>query len=106
MFAPVGRCVGGERRSGVPTSTGGHFTHTAQDVGISRFGGENHLLRRWKSPPPEVASIAFVWSSAQPPPRLPLYAGQSPTPPKLRAFLRKRFTRLRRRSFKGGPVPL
>ncbi len=28
-----------------------------------------------------TASIAFVWSSAQPPPRLPLYAGQCPTTP-------------------------
>mgnify|MGYP006959232075 CR=1 FL=1 len=47
VFAPVGRCVGGERRSGVPPPTDGRFAHTARDVGISRFGGENHLLRRW-----------------------------------------------------------
>jgi len=73
------------------------------------------LLRELLSPPLEVASIAFVWSAAKPLPCQMLWAGHGPTPRfraeahthlKLRAFLRKRFTRLRRRSFKGGPVPL
>ena len=64
---------------------------------------------------PPTASIAFVWSAAKPLPCQMHWAGHGPTPHfraearthlKLRAFLRKRFTRLRRRSFKGGPVPL
>lgn len=74
VFAPVGRCVGGERRSGVPPPH--RWPFRAHGAGRGDFP-----LRRGKSPPPEVASIAFVWSSAQPPPRLPLYAGQCPTPP-------------------------
>ena len=98
VFAPVGRFVGGEWPTGDHPHRGLFHAHGA--------GRGAFPLRRGKSPPPEVASIAFVWSSAQPPPRLPLYAGQCPTPPKLRAFLRKRFVRLRRRSFKGEPVPL
>ena len=41
MFAPVGRCVGGERRSGIPTApTDGRFAHTARDVGFPASAGK------------------------------------------------------------------
>ena len=62
-----------------------------------------------------TASIAFVWSAAKPLPCQMHWAGHGPAPhfraeahthSKLRAFCGNAFTRLRRRSFKGGPVPL
>ena len=73
VFAPVGRFVGGERRSGVPNPHRGPFhAHGA--------GRRDFPLRRESASVRTTASIAFVWSSAQPPPCLPLYAGQCPTP--------------------------
>ena len=62
-----------------------------------------------------TASIAFVWSAAKPLPCQthragmaphPQAAGRSPHPPSCERFCGNAFTRLRRRSFKGGPVPL
>ena len=63
-----------------------------------------------------TASIAFVWSAAKPLPRQMHRAGHGPTPPSCgqkptptqscERFCGNAFTRLRRRSFKGGPVPL
>ena len=61
-----------------------------------------------------TASIAFVWSAAKPLPcqmhwaghgPTPPSCGQKPTPPSCERFCGNAFTRLRRRSFKGGPVP-
>ena len=63
-----------------------------------------------------TASIAFVWSAAKPLPCQMHWAGHGPTPPSCgqkptptqscERFCGNAFTRLRRRSFKGGPVPL
>ena len=53
-----------------------------------------------------TASIAFVWSAAKPLPCQMHWAGHGPTPPRCERFCGNAFTRLRRRSFKGGPVPL
>ena len=63
-----------------------------------------------------TASIAFVWSTAKPLPCQTHWAGHGPTPPSCgqkptptqscERFCGNAFTRLRRRSFKGGPVPL
>ena len=63
-----------------------------------------------------TASIAFVWSAAKPLPCQTHWAGHGPTPPSCgqkptptqscERFCGNAFTRLRRRSFKGGPVPL
>ena len=62
-----------------------------------------------------TASIAFVWSAAKPLPCQTLWAGMAlhpnsgrkPTPTQsCERFCGNAFTRLRRRSFKGGPVPL
>ena len=65
---------------------------------------------------PPTASIAFVWSAAKPLPCQMHWAGHGPTPPSCgqkptptqscERFCGNAFTRLRRRSFKGGPVPL
>ena len=65
---------------------------------------------------PPTASIAFVWSAAKPLPCQMPRAGHGPTPPSCgqkptptqscECFCGNAFTRLRRRSFKGGPVPL
>ena len=65
---------------------------------------------------PPTASIAFVWSAAKPLPCQTHWAGHGPTPPSCgqkptptqscERFCGNAFTRLRRRSFKGGPVPL
>ena len=52
------------------------------------------------------ASIAFVWSAAKPLPCQMHWAGHGPTPPSCERFCGNAFTRLQRRSFKGGPVPL
>ena len=64
---------------------------------------------------PPTASIAFVWSAAKPLPCQMHWAGHGPTPPSCgqkptptqscERFCGNAFTRLRRRSFKGGPVP-
>lgn len=55
----------------------------------------------------ERASIAFVWTSAQPPPRQTLFLrAEARAHFKLRALLRKCCYRLRRRNFEGEPVPL
>ena len=63
-----------------------------------------------------TASIAFVWSAAKPLPCQMHWAGHGPTPPSCgqkptptqscERFCGNAFTRLRRRRFKGGPVPL
>ena len=53
-----------------------------------------------------TASIAFVWSAAKPLPCQMHWAGHGPTPPSCERFCGNAFTRLQRRSFKGGPVPL
>ena len=63
-----------------------------------------------------TAGIAFVWSAAKPLPCQMHWAGHGPTPPSCgqkptptqscERFCGNAFTRLRRRSFKGGPVPL
>ena len=53
-----------------------------------------------------TASIAFVWSAAKPLPCQTHWTGHGPTPPRCERFCGNAFTRLRRRSFKGGPVPL
>ena len=63
-----------------------------------------------------TASIAFVWSAAKPLPCQMHWAGHGPTPPSCgqkptptqscERFCGNAFTRLRRRSFKVGPVPL
>ena len=98
VFAPVGRCVGGERRSGVPpppeagsrTRRGTWGFPASAGIGVRSDDGQHRVC-------------LVIGTAAAPPSAV---CGAMPHTPKLRAFLWKRFIRLRRRSFKGGPVPL
>ena len=98
VFAPVGRFVGGERRSGVPsppravsrTRRGTWGFPASAGIGVRSDDGQHRVCLVIGT----AAALPFA------------ICGAMPHTPKLRAFLWKRFIRLRRRSFKGGPVPL
>ena len=75
---------------------------------ISFYGSFYHLRRRWPA-----SHLSGLRRSRCPAKRTgrgmaphPQAAGRSPHPPSCERFCGNAFTRLRRRSFKGGPVPL
>ena len=75
---------------------------------ISFYGSFYHLRRRW--PASHLSGLRRSRCPAKCTGRgmapHPQAAGRSPHPPSCERFCGNAFTRLRRRSFKGGPVPL
>ena len=75
---------------------------------ISFYGSFYHLRRRW--PASHLSGLRRSRCPAKCTGRgmapHPQAAGRSPNPPSCDRFCGNAFTRLRRRSFKGGPVPL
>ena len=99
------------RRGEIQPAQGEHHSDVAERASPAACGGT-----RDSSSARTTASIAFVWSAAKPLPCQMHWAGHGPTPPSCgqkptptqscERFCGNAFTRLRRRSFKGGPVPL
>ena len=111
-ITPAQKCRKNAKREFLSPPTAGLLPKPSEAVSVGRGRATESASpaacggTRDSSSARTTASIAFVWSAAKPLPCQMHWAGHGPTPPSCERFCGNAFTRLRRRSFKGGPVPL